>query len=236
MPKLILIDWGTSSFRLWGVDQAFNVVLEHRSSCGMVKLKPDEFKPFLENTLLEFGLPSDAPILICGMAGSAQGWQDTGYVNTPTELDVIATKAVKINVVGGRDIRILPGIAQRNIENPDVMRGEETLLLGAQYLHMTYSTYCLPGTHSKWVFMEGHMVRSFATVMTGELFALLSEQSTLSHYLKTDTQPEMDNAAFKLALNEALMNPEKFTQSLFKLRAVPLNSRRCAFTNLFACV
>src|ERR1044071_5137604 len=70
------------------------------------------------------------PVVVCGMAGARQGWVEAGYVDTPARLASILKHAVAVPGQG-RDIRILPGIAQRDPRAPDVMRGEETQLLGA---------------------------------------------------------------------------------------------------------
>ena len=77
-----------------------------------------------------------------------------------------------------RDIRILPGIAQRDPKAPDVMRGEETQLLGALGVDAADdAVVCMPGTHSKWVRANGGTVERFATFMTGELFDVVSRRN-----------------------------------------------------------
>ena len=65
---------------------------------------------------------------------------------------------------------------------PDVMRGEETQVLGLlpALPGAGPHTVCLPGTHSKWVRLQGGAIQEFATFMTGELFALLSQHGTLA--------------------------------------------------------
>ncbi|MGO7845336.1 2-dehydro-3-deoxygalactonokinase, partial [Rhizobium johnstonii] len=63
-------------------------------------------------------------------AGARQGWVEAGYIDVPAPLASILTG--EVSVPGeSRDIRILPGLAQREIARPDVMSGEETQLLGA---------------------------------------------------------------------------------------------------------
>src|SRR5439155_22401473 len=78
--------------------------------------------------------------------------------------------------------RILPGVCQRLTGAEDVMRGEETQLLGLGTLWPGFSgVVCLPGTHSKWVQLTGRRVERFATAMTGELFEVLRTHSVLRH-------------------------------------------------------
>ena len=65
------------------------------------------------------------------------------------------------------------------------MRGEETQIAGALSLMPGFDgVLCLPGTHSKWAQICAGEVVSFQTFMTGEMFALLSEQSVLRHGLQ----------------------------------------------------
>jgi len=216
---LIIADWGTSNLRLWALDSANKIVEKTQSPKGMAHLKPDEFELVFEELLSAFGVGTDIPALICGMAGAAQGWCDAGYIDLADGIETIAAHAKKIETKSARDVRILPGLAQRTSDNPDIMRGEETLLSGANILGLNYTTYCLPGTHSKWVFLTGNAVSSFNTVMTGEVFALLSERSTLSHFLH---EGQHDEDAFNAALLQMIDHPEIFTRQLFKLRAGPL--------------
>ncbi len=60
---------------------------------------------------------------------------------------------------------------------PDVMRGEETQIAGALALMpalQASARLVLPGTHSKWVRIEGGRIQGFTTYMTGEVYAVLS--------------------------------------------------------------
>src|ERR1044071_1708813 len=126
----VAVDWGTSSFRLWLVDRAGNVLGERRSSEGMMAASKLGFAALLQSHLEAVGAAPGLPVVVCGMAGARQGWVEAGYVDTPARLTSILQHAVPVPGQG-RDIRILTGIAQRDPRAPDVMRGEETQLLGA---------------------------------------------------------------------------------------------------------
>lgn len=216
----VLIDWGTSSFRLWHVNGDGEVLNQHRSGQGMSTLTPDQYEPLVEELLSSFDVPADTPVLICGMAGAAQGWHPVPYVDLPAPLvDLYKTVTRVPNV--RRDVRILPGLAQRVSGAEDVMRGEETLLLGGLPSFEDQQLVCLPGTHSKWVSIQNGEAVRFHTAMTGEVYALLSKHSTLSHYLETDeTQAASD--VFQQAVCDALEQPALFLNALFSLRAKPL--------------
>ncbi|MBX8827887.1 2-dehydro-3-deoxygalactonokinase, partial [Ochrobactrum sp. SFR4] len=106
-----------------------------------------------ETHLKKLAAPVNIPVMICGMAGARQGWAEAPYINLPTALDGLATQALRIKHQT-RDIRILPGLAQREQHSANVMRGEETQLAGIA-ASMPNGLVCMPGTHSKWTKVEG---------------------------------------------------------------------------------
>lgn len=217
----VLVDWGTSSLRIWCVDHSSRVITEHRSPLGMQNLASTQFEETLEALLKDLHVAQNTPALICGMAGAKQGWMDAGYIDVPTKLDCLADHACTVPTAAGRDVKILPGLAQRDRGHPDVMRGEETILLGAALENTVGHTFCIPGTHSKWVRVEDGCITGFSTYMTGEIFALMSNYSTLSSLI-SHTRDEFDEGEFLHAFNEAIQAPMRLTQSLFSLRAGPL--------------
>jgi 2-dehydro-3-deoxygalactonokinase len=181
---------------------------------------PDKsgFAAVLQSHLDALGAPADLPVVICGMAGAKQGWVEAGYIDTPAHLSDILKGAV---VVGGqgRDIRILPGIAQRDAAAPDVMRGEETQLLGALGLDALHEAdVCMPGTHSKWVRLRGGKVERFATFMTGELFSAVARDTILSHAV-AGAEQAVDGDAFCSAVAEAFAAPALAANLLFRVRS-----------------
>lgn len=211
------VDWGTTSLRLWAFDETGSVMAEARSADGMSRLKPDMFAPLLEKELAAMGVAHDVPVIACGMVGAAQGWVPAPYVDVCSQLDAIVDGAVK--APSARSVYILPGVAQRE-GAPDVIRGEETMLLGALESLPRKATVCLPGTHSKWVQVESGFITSFRTAMVGELYEMLSKHSTLSHYLDAGGTPS--DAAFDQAVREALGAPTRLLSALFSVRAMPL--------------
>src|SRR5437899_12760858 len=105
------------------------------------------FAAVLQSHLEAVGAAPGLPVVVCGMAGARQGWVEAGYVDTPARLAEIVARAVPVPG-HSRDIRIVPGIAQRDAKAPDVMRGEETQLLGALGPDAAgEAVVCLPGAH-----------------------------------------------------------------------------------------
>lgn len=211
----VAVDWGTSSFRLWLTGRNGEVLKERRSDEGMIAAGKTGFAAVLQAHLDAVGAAPRLPVIICGMAGARQGWVEAGYVDTPAPLAAVLRQAV---VVAGqdRDIRILPGIAQRERGAPDVMRGEETQLLGLDV--SDDALVCMPGTHSKWVGIGGGAVQRFATFMTGELFDAVSRQTILSLAVAGAEDAE-DVDAFRAAVAAAFERPALTANLLFRVRA-----------------
>jgi 2-dehydro-3-deoxygalactonokinase len=214
----VAVDWGTSSFRLWLVDREGRVLGERRSDEGMMAAARPGFAAVLQSHLDAVAAAKDLPVLICGMAGARQGWVEAGYVDTPARLAAILERAVPVPGQA-RDVRILPGIAQRDPGAPDVMRGEETQLLGALGVDAADDALvCLPGTHSKWVTVKGGCVERFATFMTGELFGAVAQHTILSHAVAGADDVE-DSAAFAAAVVAACEDPARVANLLFRARS-----------------
>lgn len=218
--EYVAVDWGTSSFRLWLIDRAGGVVAERRSPEGMMAAAKLGFAAVLQSHLDAVGAANDLPVVICGMAGARQGWVEAGYIDTPAHLALILQRAVPVPGQS-RDIRILPGIAQRDPRAPDVMRGEETQLLGALGADAAgEAVVCIPGTHSKWARVSGGTVERFATFMTGELFSVVSRETILSHAVVGAN--EEDTEAFKSAVIAAFETPALAANLLFRVRSSQL--------------
>ena len=214
----VAVDWGTSSFRLWLVDLTGRVLGERRSGEGMIAAAKTGFAQVLQSHLDAVGAAKHLPVLICGMAGARQGWVEVGYVDTPAPLAAVLERAAQV-ADQGREIRILPGIAQRDRAAPDVMRGEETQLLGALGLGAQgEALVCMPGTHSKWVKVSEGTVTGFATFMTGELFSAVSRETILSHAL-TGADDGIDVDSFKSAVAAAFAAPAQAANLMFRVRA-----------------
>lgn len=221
MTTVALVDWGTSSFRLWLIDRSGAVLAERRSEEGMSTLAPDRFEPVLRAHLSALD-PAVRPVrvVICGMAGARQGWREAPYRPVPVALDALPEAAICVPAAD-LDVRILPGLSVPDRDAPDVLRGEETQLLGLALEDPALDgLVAMPGTHTKWVRLEKGVVRGFSTVMTGELFALLSRESLLRHTIG-DCRPSGDpeSPAFTAGLAAALAAPARLTGLLFGIRA-----------------
>ena len=151
------------------------------------------------------------------MAGARGAWAEAAYASVPCPPRPAAFARPPI-----RDprlaVRILPGLSQ---DAPaDVMRGEETQIAGLLAGEPGFDgVACLPGTHTKWAHVSGGEVVSFASYMTGEIFALLAGRSVLRKTVAAEGWSEAD---FLQAVEDGLARPERVAARLFGLRAEAL--------------
>ena len=218
-----LADWGTSNFRLWLVDYDGNVLGERESDQGLSAVTDGRFETVLESHLTALGAAGNIGVVAAGMVGARSGWREAAYAETPTLLTDLHAHAV--SPAAARPVYILPGLCQKTTGAFDVMRGEETQLAGAVASGLTDGVFCLPGTHAKWAELSGGRVMRFQTVMTGELFSLISRQSILRLSIDAGSHTLPDDPVFEAAVEEAFDDGFSLPASLFSIRAASLLSQ-----------
>ena len=171
--RFVAIDWGTTNRRTYVIEGG--AIAESESDAtGVLAVAPGGFPSEIARLRARFG---NAPMLLAGMVGSNRGWVDAGYVDCPATLAKLAAGLVEPEP----GVRIVPGVSLIANGRGDVMRGEEVQLLGAVAARQTPrdALLCQPGTHCKWARMMDGALASFATAMTGELFALLRDHALI---------------------------------------------------------
>jgi 2-dehydro-3-deoxygalactonokinase len=214
---MIAIDWGTSSFRAYRVG-ADGATLDRRSSArGILTVESGDFAGVLTSEIGDWLGREPGPIVMSGMIGSRQGWIEVPYVECPAAPEIIARGCRQVTWGDGQRAWIAPGVSCRDAHGvPDVMRGEETQILGALYQLAAEPTVCLPGTHSKLVRIRHGRIESFSTFMTGEVFAVLWRHGILGRLGSTDTVG--DDAAFDGGVDRSAQ-AEGLLHHLFGVRA-----------------
>jgi 2-dehydro-3-deoxygalactonokinase len=220
----IAVDWGTSHLRAWAIADDGVVRAEAVSDDGMGRLDRAGFEPALLRLIDPWLGAGRAEVVACGMVGSRQGWVEAPYATTPCR--PLPDALIVAPVTDPRiEVRVVPGV--RQLDPPDVMRGEETQIAG--YLASAPGfdgIVCLPGTHTKWAHLSAGEIVSFRSFMTGEMFELLSTASVLRHTVGDG----WDAAAFAEAVGDAMSRPEGVAARLFSIRAEALLSGLAAGT------
>ena len=208
MTSYIAIDWGSTNLRAWHYQQG-NCVDERRSEAGVTRLggrTPAEVFASITD-----GWPvNDVPVVMAGMVGSNAGWLSVPYLACPVALNQLSSRLTRVEDKAW----IVPGLSVERADNYNVMRGEETQLLGALALQPA-TQYVMPGTHAKWVQVEQQRVQDFRTVMTGELHHLLLKQSLIGAGLP---EQEEHSAAFHEGLAVGSQDASILSR-LFEVRA-----------------
>lgn len=220
---LIALDWGTTSLR-GALMSAEGVILDRIATAdGIMQAGGRSFPAIFASIAGPWlGAHPAAPVLACGMIGSRQGWHEAPYATCPAGFAQLA-QALAWTQAEGRRIGFVPGLSW---QDNDVMRGEETQILGAlASLGVADGVFVLPGTHSKWAVVQGGQVTAFRTFMTGEVFAVLRRHSILAR-LMPEEEPAFDAAAFADGCRRS--GRGDILHALFSARTEGLFGRRTA--------
>lgn len=218
--SMIAIDWGTSSFRAYLVDEDGRVREKRAGPDGILAVTDGRFASVLDRYVSDWTIAGAGPIIMCGMIGARQGWVEVPYVPCPAGVTELAAALGRVEWGDGHHAWIVPGVSCRDAAGvPDVMRGEEVQVLGAlQAIDPAPEWFCLPGTHSKWVHVADERLTGFSTHMTGECFAVLKAHSLLGRMMTDDTT---DMEAFDAGVRRA-GDPGGLLHHLFGTRALGL--------------
>lgn len=206
--RYIAIDWGSTNLRAW-LYQGDHCLESRQSEAGVTRLNGKSPAAVLAEVTTDWR-EEKTPVVMAGMVGSNVGWKVAPYLSVPACFSSIGEQLTSV----GDNIWIIPGLCVSHDDNHNVMRGEETQLIGARALAPS-SLYVMPGTHCKWVQADSQQINDFRTVMTGELHHLLLNRSLIGAGL-----PPQENSAdaFTAGLERGLNTPAILPQ-LFEVRA-----------------
>jgi len=217
---LIGIDWGTTSLRVYQIGPDGDVISTRRSDRGLMSVEAGQFASTLIAAAGDW-LSPQLPVVASGMVSSKQGWHEVPYLACPADLSQLGSALAPITMDNGVTVHLVPGmICERADQLPDVMRGEECQLAGVT--DTGRQVVILPGTHSKWALLNQGTIETFSTIMTGELFGVLSHHSILG---KMMTSREHDADAFINGVNRARTHGGKILDQLFGARTLALTER-----------
>ena len=223
---LIAIDWGTSSLRGARLGASGQVLESRDFPRGILTVPPGQFEAVFHELFGDWMQAPRALCLISGMAGSRQGWQEAPYCPCPAGFAELGQHLLWLQP--GR-IALVPGLSCSStdaLNTPDVMRGEEVQIFGAlQLAGRDRATLVLPGTHSKWVQVQGGHVAQFQTFMTGEVYALMSQHSILGKTM--DLQGAFEATVFLQGIDQS-QRASSVLHHLFAVRTLGLFERLSA--------
>jgi len=181
---MIGIDWGTTSFRAFRVGRDGTIRDRRAAPKGILNVPDGKFGDTLREEIGPWLAAGEDRILLSGMIGSRQGWKEAPYLPCPAGPSELAACLVDIGFDWAQ-VKLVPGLSGTDDSGvAEVMRGEETQVLGVTTLMRDGGIACLPGTHSKWVRVEGGRITGFTTHMTGEVFSALRGHTILARMMR----------------------------------------------------
>lgn len=222
--QFIAGDWGTSNLRLYlcTIEDGHSLtLLDTRFGPGISEANSDFSEVFFNLAQDWIDQHGAIPVILSGMVGSNIGWKEAPYLTCPVKAEEIAAGRVSFEA-GGLEFSILAGLRTTNpLGLPDVMRGEELQVLGWLQNHDHHAQaqrlFALPGTHNKWALIKDGELRTFITAFTGELFALLRNNSIL---IADNSDPTFSKNAFMQGVRTIeTLGKAHLLHSLFSVRS-----------------
>ncbi len=190
---MIGIDWGTSGFRAFRLDQDGGIHERREAPLGILQIAGARFAETLQAQIGPWLAGGEARVLLAGMIGSRQGWVEAPYLPCPAGPADLARALVDVPFDGTR-VKLVPGLSDTDPAGvPEVMRGEETQLVGVLAEIGDNGLACLPGSHAKWARIAAGRIAGYATHLTGEAFAALRGHTILGRMMR---EGPTDPAAF----------------------------------------
>ena len=223
---VLFIDWGTTNFRAYKFNLIKNKVENKiENNKGILNINnTKQYVSIILKVLKKFGLSKKTYILMAGMVGSKKGLYEVPYLEIPINLKNISTKIILKKILN-INLRIIPGLVFKENNFFDVLRGEETLVIGAiNKLNIKKKCYiCCPGTHSKWITIKKNKFIKFSSFMSGELYSVISKWTILSQSLPkiSKNSKSFSKKYFIKGLNLIKKN-YPLLSTLFKIRTMDL--------------
>jgi 2-dehydro-3-deoxygalactonokinase len=181
---MIGVDWGTTSFRAFRIARDGTIRDRRTALRGLLNVPDNRFADTLREEIGPWLAVGEDHVLLSGMIGSRQGWKEAPYASCPAGLPELAAALVPIGFDWGQ-VKLVPGLSAVDEAGvAEVMRGEETQVFGVLGAMGGSGLACLPGTHSKWVRVEGGRIIGFTTHMTGEAFGALRGHTILGRMMR----------------------------------------------------
>lgn len=181
---MIGVDWGTTSFRAFRIARDGSIRDRRGGPRGILNVQDGRFADTLREEIGPWLAAGEDRVLLSGMVGSRQGWKEAPYVPAPAGVADLAAALADVQFDWAK-VKLVPGVAGTDESGiAEVMRGEETQVLGVLAALGGNGLACLPGTHSKWVQVDESRITRFTTHLTGETYAALRGHTILARMMR----------------------------------------------------
>ncbi|WP_066015044.1 2-dehydro-3-deoxygalactonokinase [Endozoicomonas atrinae] len=177
------VDWGAESYSAFLMKKG-NLVDSKTGEAGVLQVEDNAFEAALKAIIDPWlSAHGEFPTILSGLVGAREGWVEVAYVRTPCTNRSILDGVVKVPTNQLKNVSIVPGILHSGDEYSEVLRGEEVSIVGAMKDQSISDGWILkPGEHSKLVRVEENAITQLFTYITGELYRLLDQYSSLCRH------------------------------------------------------
>lgn len=231
MANYITIDGGTTNTRVNlvrdnNIIKTVKIKLGARAGIDGNQLLKEKLKEAIEECLhIENNVNK---ILASGMITSEYGLYNVPHITTPAGIYELNNSMVEVVL---NDISEIPFVFVSGVKNncntfekADMMRGEETELMGLTEQLEPDCMYVLPGSHSKLIFTDSKgRISEFSTQLTGELLEAVANNTILKTAIDLN-QSSFDEIYLDMGYTYAVN--KGINEALFKVRILK---------NLFNC-
>lgn len=231
---IITVDGGTTNTRLTLIDNGriydrvkLRVGVRNSISSGVQGLA-ETISSGISELLNNNRVTNDDVKLVAlsGMIGSENGLADIPHIPTPAGLSELRRAAKKLYLpeITPLPLFFIPGVKTfdantRSLESMDIMRGEETEIIGILALTAPSlpAVMVLPGSHFKYVDIDAFgRITGFRTTLTGELTRAAAENTILRGTLKDVYPATADTECLRAGYEYA--KAHGIGEALFKIR------------------
>jgi len=168
-----------------------------------------------------------------GMITSALGLLEVPHLKLPVSVETLAAGIQKVRF-HEFEIHLIPGIKKesggftdRNRRSLDVIRGEETEVMGImETLPSKNALLVLPGSHNKFIETADGKIMDFITTLSGELLEALTKHTILRFSVEEGFAEKIDPAYLLTGCDQGLKYG--INQAAFQLRGLDLHDELTA--------
>lgn len=160
-------------------------------------------------------------IVASGMITSEYGLCALEHTTLPAGIEQLHNTMCEVSI---EDITSIPfsfirgvKMSDGTLETSDIMRGEETELMGLIDDESQDAVYVLPGSHSKLIYVNNGQITDFCTLMTGEMIAALSGNTILRTSFDLNNSTLVDEYLF---MGYSFCIKNGVNKTLFKTRVL----------------
>lgn len=180
-------------------------------------MKPSDIEPVIGEMVREW-TDGHADVIVAGLSGAYKGWLEPPRRTVPCKLGAENGVSRLPTTQQDLSVMVLPGLRQTS-PALDLMRAEEIRLLGFATNFPDFAgVVCVTGDHSKWATLGNGYLLKFETVMTEELFNVITSATILRH----STAEGWDEGAFLDGVALGADAPDRLTSKIFSVHAADI--------------